>query len=182
MTIAYVRCEDLAACYWEFRLSGMWHCFMWVFHDVLRDCNPSKSSWSTHPIPQHHIPGDLNSSLVCNVNIYDGSMKLLHCFPSKSVQNSICTLICEVIPRRSVDNYHSFRAAYCLTLQIRRISLTKHTSHPHGHFENCVGDKGHSQSVFLISSECDNRMYVMYISILHQTGSLLFQTIHTFCL
>jgi len=132
---------------------------------------------------QHHIPGDLNSNLACNVNIYEGSMKLLLCFLSKSVQNSICTLICEVIPHRCVDNYHSFRAAYCLPLHARRVSLPKHrASHPHGHFENCVGDKGHSQSMFLISSECDDRMYVMCISILLQTGSLLFQTIHTYCL
>lgn len=138
MTIVYVRCEDLAACYWEFRLSGMWHCFMQVVHDVLRNCSPFRSSRSIHPMSWHHIPGDLNSNLACNVNIYDRTMKLPHCFLSKSVQNMIHTLVCEVIPCRGVDSYHSFKAAYCLPLQGRRVSLPKHTaSHPHDHFENC---------------------------------------------
>jgi len=105
----------------------------------------------------HHIPGDLNSNLACNVNIYDRTMKLPHCFLSKSVQNMIRTLVCEVIPCRGVDSYHSFKAAYCLPLQGRRVSLPKHTaSHPHDHFENCVGDKGNSKNMFLISRECDD--------------------------
>jgi hypothetical protein len=119
----------------------------------------------------HHISGDLNSNLACNVNIYDRTIKLPNCFLSKSVQNTICTLVCKVIPCRSVDSYHSFKAPYCLPLQGRRVGLPKHTaSHPHDHFKNCVGDKGHSKSMFLISSECNDSENICDVHI-HPTST-----------
>jgi len=97
-------------------------------------------------------------------------MKLPHCFLSKSVQNTIRILVCDVIPCRSVDSYHSFRAAYCLPLQGRGVNLPMHTaSHPHDHFEKNVGDKGHSQSVFLIRGECDDSENVCDVPI-HSTS------------
>lgn len=42
-------------------------------------------------------------------------------------------------------------------------------SHPHDYFKNCVGDKGHSQSMFLLRSEYDDSENVCHVHI-HPTS------------